>query len=323
MASHIKYEKDHQVREAMRTLLQASTPHAERREVFDLLLASENLTTPLLPALFSSLHNKPPELQQIAFDLAVSLEAKGNDIACLAAELASHLTSAYVELREQATEMLEHMGREAKPAEDFALGCLRNKDRAVALSGLRILHAIDGALSRGIGARISAVTELFPNDPDIGELARQVRALVDAPSGSMRRLAQEVRAHLSGKRILVVDDNAPYRQMLVAALREADALVSEAETGQAALQLLQPEHPQDRFDLLLLDIRLPDISGLQILSTLRQHNIHLPVVAISGINNDSIIHAANALGVHHYVLKSTGLGVLLRIATTALEEYSK
>lgn len=321
MQSSGRLEKDYQVRDALRTLLQASLQPKERTALFAALVEAGSLTAPLLPVLFTNVHNKPVELQQVAFELALRLERNGCDISSLAAELASHLTSAHPPLRQLAGDMLERMGPRAKPAEDFTLGCLRNKEREVALCGLRILRAIGSALSHSIGGRVMAVTDLFPGDEEIGRLARQVRSAIDAPSGSLRTLAREVRERLDGKRILLLDDNAPFRQLLTTLLEASGVIVKEENSGEQALKRLLPPS-EDVYDLLLLEIRLPDINGLQVLSALRQNAVNIPAVVISGVNNEEIVLACGKLGAQQYVAKSTGLQVLLHILADVLSARS-
>lgn len=331
-----RFDKDHQIREAMRQLLLPGSAQPAHGTLFQTLLNSGPHAARLLPVLFGNLHHKPQELQQLAFDLALQLEKSGCDISALAAELASHLTSAHLPMRQQAAQMLERMGPSAKPAEDYVLGCLRNTDRAVALAGLRILRTIGPALSHSIGPRVQAAAELFLNDPEIAALVREVRGQVDSPAHDTRRVLREVRQRLQGRRVLVLDDDEAYRQTLADALRAAGAHVTEAASGAEGLRMMLPS-PADsaansqagqqqasppvaaaHWDLLLLDIRLPDISGLQVLSTLRKHGDRTPVIAISGVHSETVIHAARKAGISQYILKSTGLSVLLHIVADAL-----
>ena len=65
--------------------------------------------------------------------------------------------------------------------------------------------------------------------------------------------------------ILIVDDEASLRQTLARILQRADYEVTTTASGTEALRLLS-EHP---FDLVYLDIRMPDVSGLEVLKTFR------------------------------------------------------
>jgi len=64
-------------------------------------------------------------------------------------------------------------------------------------------------------------------------------------------------------KVLVVDDEAPVRDLLKDLLKREDCAVSICGTGEEALECLQ----KDSFDVVLLDIKLPGISGLEVLKT--------------------------------------------------------
>jgi serine phosphatase RsbU (regulator of sigma subunit) len=96
--------------------------------------------------------------------------------------------------------------------------------------------------------------------------------------------------------ILVVDDNVLGRKLLARALEEQGHSVVTAANGQQALELLT-EHDPSPFDLILLDILMPEMDGYQMLETLKQHPglRHLPVIMISAIEDmDSVIRCIEA-----------------------------
>ena len=81
-------------------------------------------------------------------------------------------------------------------------------------------------------------------------------------------------------RVLVVEDSSAMRAFVRAALEgEAGAEVSEAESGFEALRLL----PRERFDLVIVDINMPDINGLELVSFMRRSDAHreTPLIIIS------------------------------------------
>jgi DNA-binding response OmpR family regulator len=81
-------------------------------------------------------------------------------------------------------------------------------------------------------------------------------------------------------RILIADDSEQLRQSLVMILIEAGYLVFAAATGNEALA--QVKSFDQQFDLLITDIGLPDMDGLQLLTEIRGIHPVLPVIAISG-----------------------------------------
>ena len=77
--------------------------------------------------------------------------------------------------------------------------------------------------------------------------------------------------------ILVVDDELSMRELLEYMLTKENYEVSCAESGQQAIELLEKNH----FDLLLCDIRLGDITGLDVLRASKKHNPDNAVILIS------------------------------------------
>jgi CheY-like chemotaxis protein len=83
--------------------------------------------------------------------------------------------------------------------------------------------------------------------------------------------------------ILVVEDDPALRQTLVTALRRDGYDVVEASDGLAAIHVLEEhEPPADHFCLILLDLMLPVISGVELMSALTEHLAGIPIVALSG-----------------------------------------
>lgn len=102
-------------------------------------------------------------------------------------------------------------------------------------------------------------------------------------------------------RILVVEDDAGIRTALVGALRERGHAVQTSAAGLPALQLVVDEPP----DLVVLDLGLPDVDGMQVLSMLRGIST-VPVVVVTARDEDrSIVRALDA-GADDYVAKPFG-----------------
>jgi DNA-binding response OmpR family regulator len=112
------------------------------------------------------------------------------------------------------------------------------------------------------------------------------------------------------KRILVVDDEAPMRKLLSINLETCGYHVHAARDGFEALQLLN-EQP---FDLVLLDISMPGLDGLQILEIVRT-SFDIPIVIVSARSNESDKLAAFSRGADDYLVKPFGVDDLVaRIA---------
>ena len=118
----------------------------------------------------------------------------------------------------------------------------------------------------------------------------------------------------------MVDDNASNRDLLFRRLSRDGHEVTRAESGQRALELLAIEE----FDLVLLDLMMPDLNGFEVLERLKaDERLHaLPVIMISGLQEtDSVIRCIEA-GAEDYLTKPFN-PVLLRARISACLERKR
>jgi two-component system nitrogen regulation response regulator NtrX len=115
---------------------------------------------------------------------------------------------------------------------------------------------------------------------------------------------------LSGARILIVDDHRNIRLSLKMILEGEGAIVSEAESLAAARSSLNFKGPKSAttfepisFDLVLLDIRLPDGSGIDILNELKARSLARKVIIITGEGTSAEAYRATQLGAFDYIEK--------------------
>ncbi|MBV9701802.1 MAG: response regulator [Methylobacteriaceae bacterium] len=165
----------------------------------------------------------------------------------------------------------------------------------------RLLHAADellaaiGALAKfGNGAAATTISrgELLPS-----ELVKSVRDSIRLVSAS----SPDARTAEASSRILVVDDAAANRDLLVRRLARDGHRVEAVDGGRAALARVV----QEDFDLLLLDLVMPEMNGFEVLSRLKAnaHLRHIPVIMISALDEiDSIAHCIEA-GAEDYLPK--------------------
>lgn len=108
-------------------------------------------------------------------------------------------------------------------------------------------------------------------------------------------------APVLGKRILIVDDHAIFREPLKAALEHSGYRVSLADSGSAALALL----PTDPPDVILLDLKMPGMDGEEFLSILRHDPVRgtIPVVMLTVRTDRTSVMRIAQLGVSGYLLK--------------------
>lgn len=117
-------------------------------------------------------------------------------------------------------------------------------------------------------------------------------------------------------RVVVADDHEAVRQGLRWMLR-ADpgvAVVAEAADGQQLMALL--EHTE--CDVVLLDLTMPDMDGLEVLGQLRQASSSVPVVILTMHDDPSHVDRALALGASGYILKSAPLEEMMRALQAAV-----
>jgi DNA-binding response OmpR family regulator len=101
------------------------------------------------------------------------------------------------------------------------------------------------------------------------------------------------------KKILVIDDEAPIRNVLKIHLQNASYEVTTAATGKEGIELAL----SNSFDLILCDLKLTDMSGIDIIRTVRVSNKTIPMLAISGFINDDVINEVNTIDSVGYLSK--------------------
>jgi two-component system KDP operon response regulator KdpE len=103
-------------------------------------------------------------------------------------------------------------------------------------------------------------------------------------------------------KILVVDDEPPIRKLLRMGLSSQGYDVLEAPNGKVAIELLAKKPA-----LVILDLGLPDIDGLELLRRIRQAQENLPIVVLSSRGDEAGKVAALDLGADDYVTKPFGM----------------
>jgi two-component system KDP operon response regulator KdpE len=122
----------------------------------------------------------------------------------------------------------------------------------------------------------------------------------------------------SGVRVLVVDDEAAIRRYLRASLSAHGYAVFEADSGQAALSSVTAVRP----DLVILDLGLPDLDGIEVTRLLRTWTqVPILILSVRGQEADKI--AALDAGADDYLTKPFGTGELLARMRVALRRSSQ
>lgn len=101
--------------------------------------------------------------------------------------------------------------------------------------------------------------------------------------------------------VLVIDDSVTIRKMIGSALRPLQASISEAGTGLDAIEKLAV-HP---YDLIFLDLNMPDMHGLEFLHFVRRHSAfrNIPIVVVTNHTDGNIRNQALEAGANQFINK--------------------
>jgi DNA-binding NtrC family response regulator len=115
------------------------------------------------------------------------------------------------------------------------------------------------------------------------------------------------------KRILVVEDEEKLRRVIELQLNSAGFEVDKAPTAEQGLKLV------DRADLVLTDLRLPGMDGLQLLERIRQQNAAVPVIVMTAFGTIETAVEAMKSGATDFLLKPFSLDNLMTVVHKAME----
>jgi len=110
------------------------------------------------------------------------------------------------------------------------------------------------------------------------------------------------------KKLLLVEDHAIFAEVLLLALSQRDDLqvVKVVDTAEKALELL----PNLDLDLLLVDVSLPKMNGIDLVAQLSQLYPHMPCLLISGHMSSLYVKRSLAAGARGYVIKDSAKGIV-------------
>ncbi len=122
------------------------------------------------------------------------------------------------------------------------------------------------------------------------------------------------------KKVLLVDDDDDLRQSLSEQLRLHDEFDTyEAATGSEALAILK----ESNFDIVLLDVGLPDLDGRELCRIARRLGIKIPIIMLTGADTDSDTILGLESGANDYVVKPFKFGVLLARIRAQLRQHEQ
>ena len=119
-----------------------------------------------------------------------------------------------------------------------------------------------------------------------------------------------------GCSILVVDDNQDIRDLITLIVEEEGYGVLAASDGESALNLLQIHQPE----LLLLDVMMPGLSGIDVLKEIRATGNVVPVLMITAKSQSMDIELALAAGANSYIVKPFRADALLEKISSLMSQ---
>ena len=121
-------------------------------------------------------------------------------------------------------------------------------------------------------------------------------------------------------KILIIEDEEPIRRVLVRILIDESKkfYITEAKNGKEGVSLLKRE----KFDLVLCDIKMPKMDGIEVLQETKFNKINIPFIMLTGHGNLETAVEAMKLGAYDFISKPPDLNRLLTAVRNALENKS-
>ena len=117
-------------------------------------------------------------------------------------------------------------------------------------------------------------------------------------------------------KVLVVDDEDSLRDLVVQHLKEKGMEVTSADDGDVALELLKKEH----FDLVLMDMRMPRMDGIQVLKEMKAMNIKTHCIMLTASSDLAGAVECMTLGIDDYLTKPFYMNHLLAVVLKVLDK---
>lgn len=124
----------------------------------------------------------------------------------------------------------------------------------------------------------------------------------------------------NGKRILIVDDDEDLAEMLSEQLKlHEEFQVDTAFSAAASLEIAK----ENNFDIILLDVGLPDMDGREVCRLMRRGGVRAPIIMLTGADTDADTILGLDAGANDYVTKPFKLGVLLARLRAHIRQHER
>ncbi|MGQ9615896.1 MAG: response regulator [Spirochaetota bacterium] len=123
------------------------------------------------------------------------------------------------------------------------------------------------------------------------------------------------------KKILIIDDNAPVREILKSALKDKGYTVYEAKNGEEGLAIFKNIKPE----IVLTDVRMPELSGIEITKHIKEIKEDADVIIMTGFGSEELVIEALQAGASNYIKKPIVFSDLFTILDNIINkrEYRK
>jgi two-component system response regulator ResD len=123
----------------------------------------------------------------------------------------------------------------------------------------------------------------------------------------------------SKAKLLVVDDEDTLRLLVRAELEQREFDVDEADSGDMAMEKILADH----FDLVILDIRMPGMDGIEVLKKIRENNLATKVIMLTGVDELKIARDSLQYGADDFLTKPYEIRTLLACIDRVLKEKTR
>ena len=117
-------------------------------------------------------------------------------------------------------------------------------------------------------------------------------------------------------KLLIVDDEIDVREFAKNFFKKRNINVLTASTGLEALDIINHENP----DLVLLDIRMEEMNGVEVLRKLREGKNGIKVIMVTGVEDEAVVNETQSLGILGYIHKPLILEELEKIVLRELQK---
>ena len=123
---------------------------------------------------------------------------------------------------------------------------------------------------------------------------------------------------MATENILIIEDEGEIREILTIHLEDAGYQVLEAENGQRAKEILEEGNNRATVDIIITDIRMPKVNGVEIIDYLKENVPGIPVIVVTAFPDKKLADQLIEEGVKKYLVKPVDRQVLLQAVAAVL-----